>query len=51
MLRLVIIDEKGKEVDPSALTDTGLGMVIYDCDRLKEQCEELHYEMFAEVSA
>jgi hypothetical protein len=42
MVRLAIIDEKGNTVEPDELTDTGLGQIVFECDLLKAQCEELH---------
>lgn len=42
MIRLAIIDEKGNIVDLDELTDNGLGQIVSECDRLKEQCEEVH---------
>jgi len=42
MIRLAIIDEKGETVEPEELTDTALGQIMFECDRIKEQCEELH---------
>lgn len=47
MVRLAIVEFKKNQynvVDPEELTDLGIGEVIYQCDRLKEKLEELHFQ-------
>ena len=48
MVRIAIIDTKGRTVDPEDLTDTGLGDIIHGCDQMKEKCQELYDAMQAE---
>lgn len=45
MVRLVIIDKRGRTVEPDELTDTGLEQIMFECERLKDECEELHFAM------
>jgi hypothetical protein len=40
-LKLAIIDEKGKETEPEALTDIGRGLIVNQCRELISELEDL----------
>ena len=53
MIRLAIVQYNSAKdaydlVEADELTDTGLGQIVSECDRLKEKCEELHFALNAD---